>query len=342
MRLLVFTQKIDSEDPVLGFFHDWVDRLSYHFETISVICLEQGKKNLPKNVEVYSLGKESGQNRLKYIFNYYKHLINLSGSYDAVLVHMNQEYIILGGLYWKFKKIPVYLWRNHSKGSLITNLAVLLSTKVFCTSNYSYTAQFKKTTIMPAGIDTSVFKQGDLSSRKKYSVCMVGRISPVKHIDIGLEVVKDIVYSGAQLSFGIIGPVLEKDESYFIGLKKYVEKNDLTPFVSFLPAVSPRDLPKIYNEYQVCLNLTDTGSFDKTIVEASACGAVPLCSNESMRGLLPDVCIADNNKEAIRNSLTKLLDDQSRISIQPELEKFVESQSLDKLIKNLVSEIKNV
>ncbi|MFZ2523377.1 MAG: hypothetical protein WAW92_03235, partial [Minisyncoccia bacterium] len=187
MRLLIFTQKIDLDDPVLGFFHDWVDRLSYHFESIHVICLHHGKSSLPKNVEVYSVGKEKGIRRLKYIFSVYSYLFKLQGKYDSVFVHMNQEYVFSLGPYWKIEKVPIYLWRNHSKGNYITKLAVLLSTKVFCTSKFSYTAQFKKTIQMPAGIDTNIFKLGDSASKKKYSVCMVGRISPVKHIDLGLE-----------------------------------------------------------------------------------------------------------------------------------------------------------
>ena len=58
MRLLVFTQKLDSGDPVLGFFHTWLKELASRLESIEVICLEMGVFNLPKNVTVYSLGKE--------------------------------------------------------------------------------------------------------------------------------------------------------------------------------------------------------------------------------------------------------------------------------------------
>src|SRR3989338_1489201 len=141
MKLLIFTQKVDLHDPILGFFHGWIEKLAERAELISVICLQKGLFNLPKNVTVYSLGKNAdgrGLRRgfawIKYIVNLYRYLFLIRGSYDKVFVHMNQEYVLLVGLYWKLKNIPVYLWRNHPKGSILTRLAVLLSMKVFCTS----------------------------------------------------------------------------------------------------------------------------------------------------------------------------------------------------------------
>ena len=77
MRLLILTQKVDKEDPVLGFFHNWVTELSKKFEFIYVVCLEKGKFDLPDNVQVFSLGKEAGKSKIKYIFKFF-HLCFLS------------------------------------------------------------------------------------------------------------------------------------------------------------------------------------------------------------------------------------------------------------------------
>ena len=67
MKLLVFTQKIDRKDSILGFFHDWVLKLSEKFETVQVVCLEKGDHSFPSNVTVYSLGKEGGVSKFKYL-----------------------------------------------------------------------------------------------------------------------------------------------------------------------------------------------------------------------------------------------------------------------------------
>lgn len=342
MKLLVFTQKIDNEDPVLGFFHDWVKNISERVESVEVICIQKGKNALPTNVHINEIGKQIGIKKLSYIFRVYYFLFQLRGKYDSVFVHMNQEYVFSLGPYWKFKNTPVYLWRNHSKGNWITRIAVFLSTKVFCTSKSSFTARFKKTVIMPAGIDTSIFVTNPVPSRKKYSICMVGRISPVKHVDMGIQAVKELIQSGVQVSLAVIGPVPEKDKQYYEGLKKYVEQNSLGLFVSFLPAVQYANLPAVFNEYQICLNLTDTGSFDKTIVEAAACGAIPLTTNSSMGGLLPDDCVVGENIESVKRGVKNLLDDHVRLRLENDLEKFAKSQSLDSLLSKLLEEFGNV
>ncbi len=340
MRLLIFTQKVDKDDTVLGFFHGWIKKIAEECDSVEVICLEKGEYSLPKNVTVYSLGKERKVSKSGYVINLYKYLYLIRGSYDRVLVHMNQEYILLAGFYWRVKGIPVYLWRNHPYGDIFTRVAVFLSNKIFCTSTKSFTARFRKTVIMPAGIDTENFKPVLGAVRKKYSVCMVGRISPVKHLELSLEAVKVLTLSGTQASLAIVGPVLDRDKKYFDSLKKYVAEEKLSGVVSFLGAKSIEELPEVYSSYEICLNLTDSGSFDKTVVEASACGAVPLVANTSFNGLLPDICITPNDSGSIASSIKKLLDPSEKVKIQKELLGFVETQSLSSLIKKLQSEMK--
>ena len=168
MRLLIITQKIDQTDPILGFFHTWVVELAKRFENIVVICLQKGEFDLPSNVKVFSLGKEKkNELRIKnyklwikkfgYIFNFYEFIWAERDNYDAVFVHMNQEYVLLGGLFWQIWGKKVFMWRNHPKGNILTRIAVYFSDKVFYTAPNSYTARFNKSVKMPVGVDTSVF-----------------------------------------------------------------------------------------------------------------------------------------------------------------------------------------
>src|SRR3954464_15352498 len=99
MRLLIFTQKVDRYDPVLGFFYPWLEEFSKRFESIVVVCLEKGEHTLPSNVKVLSLGKEDGVSKYIYLKNFYKYIWNERNNYDKVFVHMNQEYVLLGGLF---------------------------------------------------------------------------------------------------------------------------------------------------------------------------------------------------------------------------------------------------
>ncbi len=340
MRLLVFTQKIDKTDPVLGFFCDWVKSFSSKVDSITIICLEKGEFDFSNNVSVYSLGKERNVSKITYIKSLYHYLFLIRSSYDKVFVHMNEEYVLLAGLYWRLKNIPVYLWRNHPRGSIRTRMAVFLSTKVFCTSPDSFTARFKKTIIMPAGINTAVFRPIGGVLRRKYSVCVVGRISPIKRIERALEAINKLVLSGVQVSLSIVGSPLKKDVKYYNSLKNYVSANHLVTYVSFVDAVTQDKLPDIYSSHEVCLNLTESGSFDKTIVEAAACGAIPLVSNESLSNLLPAVCVTKDSVDEVSISLQRILEARTQVEIQKDLDLFVKSQDLNTLVERLFVEIK--
>ncbi len=340
MKLLIYTQKIDKDDTVLGFFHDWVLKLSVFFENITVVCLEKGNFEFPEKVKVVSLGKERGGTRLKYIINFYKLLIGLQGTYDSVFIHMNQEYVLLGGLYWKLKGIPVYLWRNHKMGSFLTHIAIFLSNKVFYTSIKSFTASFSNSVHMPVGVNSELFKENLSVIRKKYSICMVGRVSPVKHIDTALESINNLVKDGVQVSFSIIGDTPKRDWEYLNKLKSYVEENNLTKIVTFKNGVPSKLLSEIYGSFEICLNLTDEGSFDKTIVESTMCGTIPLVSSKSFSGILPEACITDTNPKNIAQSIKDLLEPETQIHIKKDLEKFANSQSLEELVSKLKREIK--
>ena len=72
MKILIITQKIDRNDSVLGFFCGWVEEFSKHCEQVTVIALGVGVHNLPKNVRVFSLGKERGVSRVGYLYNFYR------------------------------------------------------------------------------------------------------------------------------------------------------------------------------------------------------------------------------------------------------------------------------
>jgi glycosyltransferase involved in cell wall biosynthesis len=343
MKILICTQKVDASDPTLGFFCTWIAALAGRFETVSVICLEEGEHSLPRNVTVYSLGKSSAAphvGKLTYAWNFYRYLSLIKGQYDKVFVHMNQEYMLLGGLYWKARGIPAYLWRNHPHGDVFTRFAIVLSTKVFCTSADSFTARFGKTVLMPAGIDTGAFKDVPGSLRSKNSIAVIGRIAPVKNIHLALQALKILIESGSQVSMTIVGSPLPRDAGYAESLRQYAEDNALQSYVHFREGVSPDKLPEIYSSHDVCLNLTVDGSFDKTIVEAAACGAMPVVSNQSLRGLLPDACLTSRVPEEIAFAITQVLSGAVRAEVSRQLGQFVESQSLDALVKRLEQEMK--
>ncbi len=265
MKLLILTQKIDKNDPVLGFFHKWLEEFAKNFESIIVICLERGEYNLPANVQVLSLGKEVSVSKFTYIKNFYKYVWQKRAQYSHIFVHMNQEYVILGWKIWKLLGKKIYLWRNHAKGNLLTRLAVLVSNKVFYTSPKSFTAQFKKAVQMPVGIDLDFFKPGPNISRTPNSILFLGRISPVKKV---LEFI-DWVEKESFDHITIAGPILFEDREYGEKVKERIRNN---PKINLRGPMTQEEARELYQSHETYANFTPAGSMDKTIFEALACG----------------------------------------------------------------------
>lgn len=167
----------------------------------------------------------------------------------------------------------IYLWRNHAKGSFLTRIAVLFSNKVFCTSPQSFTARFKKTQIMPIGVDTEFFKPDHKVICEKDSVLLLGRISPVKRVLEFIDWVKS-----RDLQATIAGSILAEDEEY----GELVLKS-LTPKIKYIGSVTQEEARRLYQSHEIYVNFTPAGSMDKTIIEAAACGMKLKVKNPDLR-----------------------------------------------------------
>ena len=277
MKLLILTQKIDEGDAVLGFFHGWLKEFAKHFEHVSVICLGKGQYQLPENVSIYSLGKEERVSKIIYLFRFYRYIWFLRKDYDVVFIHMNQEYMILGGLYWRLLGKRIFLWRNHAQGSFLTQMAVSLAHQVFCTSPHSYTAKFRKTVLMPAGIDTDFFQPNAMVARKPHSLLFLGRIAPVKKV---LEFIEWFNSLDESYVATLAGGALPEDQNYEKLVRSHAPER-----VSFIGPVSQSEALKLYQSHETYVNFTPTGSLDKSILEAAACATRVIVKNADLKML---------------------------------------------------------
>lgn len=316
MRLLIITQAVDAKDPVLGFFVRWIEELAKRVEHIQVICLSKGEYVLPDNVQVYSLGKEEGQGRLEYIRRFYTYIWSYRHDYDTVFVHMNEEYVLLGGLLWRLWRKRVYMWRNHRIGSWRTRIAVSLSTKVFCTSKHSFTARFKKTVLMPVGIDLERFSPevGTTVRREDRSILFFSRIGPVKRPEIFIDALGEVLSRGISFVASIYGSPLPKDEAYYESLKIRAESLGLKDRLSFHPGV-PNDLaPAIYHAHDIFVNCTPAGAFDKTLFEAAAAGCRVITSSDDFRDAAGDEVYAADTAALVDRLVVFLIQDEDAIT----------------------------
>lgn len=304
MRLLIVTQIVDKNDPVLGFMHHWLEVFATRFEHIHVICLKAGEYQLPENVRVHSLGKEKGGNRFIYAFRFLKYVYSLHKEYDAVLVHMNPEYIALAGDFWHLTKKRITLWYNHEVGSFWLRLAQPFVHTIFHTSPYAYPARYKNAKQMSAGIDTTLFAPL-LRERKKYSIYFQGRVSVAKRVHILLEAVQMMRARGLEATATIVGP---EEPNYGSQLRRTFASLIESGAVVFLGPRRNEDTPVLYATHEVAVNLTANGNFDKTVLEACAMETPVVVASKAFGDLVsPSQIVPHQNAAALCDTLTALL-----------------------------------
>ena len=297
MKLLFITQIVDKDDTYLGFVHSWIEEFSKRFESFDVICLKKGSYDLP-GISVDSLGKEGGASRVKYVFRLFHLIISRRKQYDAVFVHMNQEYILIAGWLWRLMGKRVFMWRNHPAGTILTDIASVFCTKVFCTSQRAYAAKYKKTILMPVGVDTDVFKPDQAIERKPKSILSIGRIAPVKRLEVLINALKILDRSGQSFAASIYGDSLPVDSGYHQSLHDLVSESGLEERIAFHKGVPIHKVPTIYSANEIFVNMTPSGSYDKTMFEAMASETLVIACNKDLKGQIDDSFIFEEEDAA--------------------------------------------
>jgi glycosyltransferase involved in cell wall biosynthesis len=337
MKLLIVTQAVDTEDPVLGFFVRWIAELAKRVEHVEVICLKEGGHHLPSNVRVHSLGKEhSRQSRFVYAWRFETLIWSLRREYGTVFVHMNPEYMLLGGLFWQLWGKRVSFWYNHPQDDVRLRLALPLANRVFYTSPYAASVRSKKAMQMSVGIDTALFRPEALP-RKPLSIYLQGRIMPSKRVHILLEALRLLRAQGVAATLTIVGP---EDPDYGEKLRTDFGGLVRAGVLIFLGPKKNEETPALYASHRVSVNLAAAGHFDKAAFEAMACETPVIVSSKAFGGLVPDEWIVpEEDHVALAGALKRLLELSNETYAAlggAERQSVVKNHSLDRLAEELV------
>lgn len=269
MKLLICTQAMDSEDPILGFFVRWVEEFAKHCEKVTVICLRAGKYSLPSNVEVVVLGKTS---RVVQTARLWRACVSHRDDYGAVFVHMNPEYIVAAGLLWRLMGKHVALWYTHKSVNLKLRIAVLFANTIFTASKESFRLNTKKLRVMGHGIDTDFFSPDPSIVRGDHALS-VGRLMKSKRHDLAIQ---RAAQEGRALRIAGEGPERARLEALV---------HTLHATVQFLGGLTQTQLRDEYRSAAHFIHTSETGSLDKVVLEALACGLSIRTNDPALKAL---------------------------------------------------------
>lgn len=333
-KLLIVTQRVDESDQLLGFFIDWIGRFARKFEKVTVLCLEKRDFDLPEKVKVLSLGKNEGVSKLGQLFNFYKYIYTLKDEYDAIFVHMNPIWVVLGGFWWRIANKKIFFWYTSGGVTAKLKLAEKLADTIFTASPESFRLSSKKVIVTGHGIDTELFKPDPSRKLEKLSILSVGRIAEIKNYEILIRAAKILKDKNVEFSITIIGePAIKKDLDYEQKLKALIGKLGLQINFNFLGKINHQDLIPYYQSHHVFVHLSKTGSLDKTLLEAIACGMRVLSSSDPARAFLPEeMLFNESDSEGMADKILNL----SGSNTDPNLRNYIiKNHNLDKLIEKI-------
>ncbi len=287
-NLLIITQKVDVNDDVLGFFHEWIREFSKKFGKVTVICLKEGEHHLPANVRVLSLGKDKGTPKWRWLFNFYKYIWGERKNYDAIFVHMNPKYVPLGWPVWKPLGKKISLWYAHGHVPPMLKIADWLTDIAFASTPEGYRLKSKKLKIVGQGIDVELFKPNYLLpfTDYRYKIISVGRITPSKDYRTLIDAIA-LLSPSERVEVEILGsPAKPTDADYLEEMEVLITKNNLGGIVRFIGPVANKDIVPLLRAADLFVNMGHTGSLDKAVLEAMACGLHILTCNEAYENIL--------------------------------------------------------
>lgn len=351
MKLLIITQKVDKHAPILGFFHEWLVRFAKEVDELTVICLQKGEYNLPDNVRVLSLGKEAEGSKATYTSRFLRYIVQERKNYTHVLVHMNPEYVVLGGLLWRMLGKKLALWYMHKSVDTKLRIAEKFVDTIFTASKSSFRLPSKKVHIMGHGIDTNLFVPAEVQQeRSKFAIVSVGRPSPIKDYETLIRAAEKLKHAQIDFSVDIIGgPVSKQEQEHFDTLKALVREKKLDAEVSFRGSVDNTKLPRYLQTADVLAHMSKTGSLDKVVLEAMSCGVPTISCNDAVqRDVLGEYRRQCGFASGDAHDLAKKLESfavmtkEERHELGKKLRSIVvEGHSIDTLMKRIVLKMKN-
>jgi len=344
MRLLIVTQKVDREDENLGAFYYWFERLAKEASEVTIIASFVGKTDFPDHVKIFSLGKEEHAWRFSRIKRFFELFSYHYAKSDAVFFHQIPEFVIAAAPFMLSLKKRSVMWYAHKSVTFRLKLAEPLVDFIATSSPEGFRLPSKKVIYTGQAINTELFKPREASIRTdidkidKLTLITVGRISPIKNYE---QIINACVIGKGlwpqNWSLTIVGgPILPRDYTYLDSLKRLVAEKNLASHIIFRGSVGYSQIPELLREHDLFVNVSGTGSLDKAVFEAMACGLSVLTANEAYRAIVPDNYFLEHtNPEFIAERIKYVgMEDRPNVALRQVV---LDRHSLDSTITKLLS-----
>ena len=337
MKLLIVTNKYDAGDDLLGFLPGRVEALAMRGVHVTIITQSAGSHRISRDIRVIEIPKRRYPSPLTRSVKFWWALWRTRRAYDRILFIMNPAWVIAAAPVTLPLRKPMFLWYAVWRGTWKLRLATVLSHRVLTSVPEAFPFRSAKVSAIGQGIDTDLFSPAP-GERVPGRVLFVGRISPVKRLEILIRAMADVpstklIIAGA--------PIHDADRAYEAHMKELAVSLGVDGRVSWLGRVPHDAIVPLYRSADVFVNLTPAGSFDKTALEAMACGTIVASSNPALLRFLSGTDakrVACSDARGLARVLDDLLADPARDGMRERMRNVVvRNHSLERWTTNLIT-----
>ncbi len=345
VNLLLFNLATDKNHVTLGFAVRTVAELARHFDHVDVVTMHEGVYTLPANVIVWSVGREKSYSKPRRVLEFYKIIFRIlrQRRIDAVFTHMIPVFAVL---FWPIAMVlrkRNVLWYAHRTTPLTLRLAHWAVDRVLSPTPESFRLPSNKVDFVGQGVDLNIFRPPAHREHDalQFRITYVGRISPVKQLDMLFNALEEwVLPDGRQWRLDIVGAATtDVERVYEERMRTRAHALEKHGEVLFHGRLEPSEASRYLQGADVFINLSNTGSLDKALIEAMACGCIVLSSNDSFCAIarkesIKRCCMAAE-PVSIRETLDYIssLSNDETLSIRQRLIEIASKHSFDGLIR---------
>ncbi|KAF0243971.1 MAG: glycosyl transferase group [Planctomycetota bacterium] len=295
MKVLMMTQVIDPQDGLLGFVPLWVRALAARVEWLFVLAGRVVPCALPENVEVSSLGKETGTRRLGRLVRFYRGLKEAVDRHkvDVIFAHMNPEYVIAAA---PVTRVPCVLWYSHHTLTRRLRIAVRLSRLVVASAPEFFPMKTPKLRITGQGIDLARFATAPPPGR--FNLLSVGRLAPVKNHDVIIEACALLKNRFPDLHLTLAGEGPRREALERLAKERAVP-------LTLLGSVPFTEIPALCHAADLFVSASET-ALDKAILEAMASGRPAVACAPAFAAWAPDLSFRQGDAAGLAEAVARV------------------------------------
>lgn len=289
--------EMDAASPTMPWSQSVARRLAETGDDVTVLTQRVGSYGGHPRLQVYRLPFARFATRRLFenlvgasACRLVRSLAEKRGRVDACFFHMAAHWVVLLEPALRELGIPSLVWYAHGSVDERLHRVLAAADRIVTSSPEGFRIPSDKVRIIGQGIDVDIFRP--VAGSRRDEVLSVSRISPRKRLEFLVQAMAVLSHqpAAAGMRLRLVGsPLNTADRAYQRRLAKQVRATGLQDRIVFDGYRSREEIASLHSRAFVHVNVSATGSMDKTVLEALACGVPVVTSNESYRGFLADL-----------------------------------------------------